>query len=253
MPKVSVIIQSHNRPQGLRRALLSLQMQTTQDFEVVISDDSTCRDDIESVLAGPAAQGLNILYRHTPPCGAAESMREAFGRTSGEFIKILHDDDWLTPRSIETQTLGLEVNPGTGVVYGQALISYQVHDKVLYNFFDKPNKIPSAEWVQQYASTGLGLLQSPVTALYRRHDRFRIMWDEFQNPVLREAARKTGAGTDVSLQVDNAQSAPYVLFVPIVACHLGTDMSSTTQTDPRIAEYYKLWKAEYDTNPPWRR
>ena len=253
MPKVSVIIQSHNRPQGLRRALLSLQMQTTQDFEVVISDDSTCRDDIESVLAGPAAQGLNILYRHTPPCGAAESMREAFGRTSGEFIKILHDDDWLTPRSIETQREALDKNTDAGVAYGRAVIPFLTHDQLEYAFFDKHAKVPSSEWVKAFQANGHGPLQSPVTALYRRHERFRIMWDEFQNPVLREAARKTGAGTDVSLQVDNALSAPYVLFLPITACYLGTDMSSTTQTDPQIGEYYKLWKSEYDTNPPWRR
>lgn len=253
MSKVSVIIQSHNRPMGLKRALQSLQMQAFQDFEVVISDDSTVRADIEAVLAGPAAQGLRIDYRHTPPCGAAESMREAFGRTSGEYIKILHDDDWLSTRALDMAVTCLDRNADTGVVYGQAVISYPGYDKLFYVFFDKISKVPSQEWVKHYEANGCGLLQSPVTALYRRHDRFRVMWDEFQNPALREAARKTGAGTDVSLQVDNSLSAPCVMFMPVIACFLGTDLSSTTQTDPQIAEYYRLWKAEYDTNPPWRR
>jgi glycosyltransferase involved in cell wall biosynthesis len=253
MPKVSVVIQSHNRPMGLQRALQSLQMQTFQDFEVLISDDSARPAEIAAVLAGPAAQGLRIDHRHTPPCGAAESMREAFGRASGDCIKILHDDDWLTPHSLAAAVRALDANPDVGVVYGRAIISYPGQDKVFYDFFEEPSKIASADWVRQFEANGLGPLQSPVTALYRRHDGFRIMWDEFQNPVLREAARKTGAGTDVSLQVDNALSAACVLFLPVVVCFLGTDMSSTTQTDPRILEYYRLWKLEYDTNPPWRR
>ena len=252
MSRVSVIIQSHDRPNGLKRALQSLQMQTFKGFEVLISDDSASEADIRDVVSGPAAAGLDIDMRHTAPCGAAESMREAFGRSSCEYIKVLHDDDWLTPHSLEQQVAALDTNPDSNVVYGHALISYRERDQLAYVFEDKPVKIPSARWVASYESNGGGPIQSPVTALYRRHERFRIVWDEYVNPTLREAARKTGAGTDINLHVDNAGSNEYVVLLSRVVCFLGTDMDSVTQTDPKILSYYAMWKQEYDTHPPWR-
>ncbi|MFZ4479527.1 MAG: glycosyltransferase family 2 protein [Rhodoferax sp.] len=203
--RISVIIQSHNRSEGLKRALFSLQMQTFKDFEVVISDDSDDKHQILDVLNGPAGKGLDIHFRHTEPCGAAQSMREAFDRTRFEYIKILHDDDWLTPRSFECQMSALNGNQDTNAVYGRAMICYPNEDKIFFTFAEGAVKIPSSQWVSKYEVNGIGPVQSPVTALYRRHQRFRVMWDEFINPNLREAARKTGAGTDVSLQVGACQ------------------------------------------------
>lgn len=250
--RVSVIIQSHNRPQGLKRALLSLQMQTFKDFEVVISDDSASKSEISKVLDGSAAEGLAIKFRHTELCGAAQSMREAYQRTSYEFIKILHDDDWLTPHSLASQVLALSGNPDTNAVYGRAVVCYPEQDKVFYAFQDRPIKMPSEQWVSSYAASGFGPIQTPVTALYRRHPRFRIVWNEYTNPLLREAARKTGAGTDVNLQVDNAGSNRCVILLPVVVCFLGTDMDSCTLVDKQILSYYEMWKQEYATFPKWR-
>lgn len=254
MPKISVLVQSHNRPLGLRRALQSLQMQSYRDFEVVVSDDSVLqRSQIMDVLAGSAAAGLQLNINYTDACGAAESMREALTRASGEYIKILHDDDWLTPHSLHNQTTYLDQNPDVNVVYGRAILSFPFADHLAYAWFDKPTKLPSQEWVAQYEKSGDGPIQSPVTALYRRHQHFRVLWSEFINPALREAARKTGAGTDVSLQVDNAGSNKNVILLPWVACFMGTDMNSITQVDPNIRAYYDMWKTEYNSFPPWRR
>lgn len=250
--KVSVIIQSHNRPQGLKRALQSLQMQTFKDFEVVISDDSASSNEILGVLEGPAAAELDIKFRHTAPCGAAESMREAYGRTSFELIKILHDDDWLTPHSLARQASVLNSDPDCNVVYGRAMICYPHEDKVFYAFEERPAKVLSAHWISHYAANGLGLIQTPVAALYRRHQKFRIVWDEYLNPKLREAARKTGAGTDINLQVDNAGSNKHVVILPHVVCFLGTDMDSCSQIDSNIPVYYQMWQKEYATHPGWR-
>jgi glycosyltransferase involved in cell wall biosynthesis len=249
MPKISVIIQSHERPQGLRRALRSLQDQTFRDIEVVISDDS--REDVAPVV-DEFRKSMCIRFRHTTPCGAAESMREAFCRSNGEYIKILHDDDYLMPRSLEFMARDLDSQSDTNVVYGQAIICYSTYDRLFYNFFNRPTKLPGREWVEKYAQDGFGPIQTPVAALYRRHPRFRIVWDEYINASLREAARKTGAGTDINLQVDNAGSNENVIFLPIVGCVLCMDMNSTTETDRNLLSYYEMWRNEYASNPPWK-
>jgi len=41
MPKVSVIIPTHNRAEFLRSAIKSVLNQTFQDFEIVIIDDAS--------------------------------------------------------------------------------------------------------------------------------------------------------------------------------------------------------------------
>ena len=227
-------------------------MQTFKDFEVVISDDSASVNEVLEVLGGPAAAELDIKFTHTTPCGAAESMREAYGRTSFELIKILHDDDWLTPHSLACQVSALNSAPDCNAVYGRAMISYPHEDKVFYAFEEKPAKVLSAHWVSLYAANGFGPIQTPVAALYRRHPKFRIVWSEYINPILREAARRTGAGTDLNLQVDNAGSNKHVVILPHVVCFLGTDMDSCTQTDGNIPAYYQMWQKEYASNPKWR-
>ncbi len=78
---------------------------------------------------------------------------------------MLHDDDWLTPHSLEQQVAMLDTNPDTNVVYGRALISYRERDHLAYVFEEKPIKVRSAQWVAGYERTGGGPIQSPVTAL----------------------------------------------------------------------------------------
>lgn len=250
--KISVIVQSHNRPRGLRRLLACLASQSIDKtlFEVVISDDS-----LDSAATGNIvdeySRALNINYRHTAACGAAESMQEALSRAGGEYIKIIHDDDLVSYFSLEDSAIALDEARNSNIVINPALIRHSGNDSLFYKFADKPAQIKSAGFAKNYEKNGTGPLQSPVCSMFRRHAQFRAFW-EYENPELREFARRTGAGTDVQLHVESALSGDCVLYIPRVNSILCTDMDSCTQTTHDIARYYQLWADEYNSKPSWR-
>ena len=246
---VSILINSHNRPKGLRRALQSLESQTYKDFEVVICDDSIDQDAISFVINDFIH--LNMKYYHIDSCGAAEALHEALklSDSNSKYIKVLHDDDYLDIQSLELTVEALDNNPDCNVVFNRALIRYEKEDKECYNYGNDLFKLPSDQYEK-------GLLesepfQSPVCALFRRHPNFSFFW-EYDNTDLREFARKTGAGTDIQISIESALSNKNVIFLPRLLSFLCTDMDSCTQTITDIAEYYKLWIDEYKSNPNWK-
>jgi len=93
-PKVSILIPAYNQPQYLRDALTSIKYQTFKDFEVIITDDS-CDNSMESIV--DEYPELDIKYYKNPVrLGSPRNWNEAIGKSSGEYIKFLHHDDWFT-------------------------------------------------------------------------------------------------------------------------------------------------------------
>lgn len=249
MSKVSVLINSHNRPEGLRRSLKSLESQTYKDFEVVICDDSIDQDAIKTVI--DAYKNFNIKCYYVSSCGAAEALQEAlrFSSPDSEYVKVLHDDDYLDIQSLKLSVQALENNPDCNVVINRALIRYPKEDKEYYNFGNDIVKISSKEY-ENALLTGEPF-QSPVCCLFRKHSDFRFFW-KYDNTDLREFARRTGVGTDIQVAIESALSNENVLFIPRILSFLCTDMDSCTQTTNNIAQYYKLWIDEYKSNPTWK-
>lgn len=91
-PKVSICIPAYKQPEYLRQALLSIFAQTFQDFEVVITDDSP-DDSVERIAAEHSDLGRLKYQRNLSPKGSPENWNEAIRLASGEYIKLLHDDD----------------------------------------------------------------------------------------------------------------------------------------------------------------
>ncbi|MCI8844976.1 MAG: glycosyltransferase family 2 protein [Lachnospiraceae bacterium] len=92
MVKVSICIPAYNNEQSVRRLLASVEKQIFQDYEVIITDDST-GDGI-----GKLAEEKDYVkyYKNPVPLGAAANWNEAVGKSGGEYVKIMHHDDWFT-------------------------------------------------------------------------------------------------------------------------------------------------------------
>ncbi len=79
------------------RCLDSLWMQTYQDFEIVVTDNSE-DDKIENLCK---FYKTGIVYYRNPIKGMAQNTNEAIRRSSGELIKIIYMDDYLAhPNSL---------------------------------------------------------------------------------------------------------------------------------------------------------
>ncbi len=91
--KISVCIPAYKNAAFLRRNLDALVSQTFTDFEVVLSDDSP--DDSLATIAREYGHRLKILYlKNEPAKGTPANWNYAMRHASGEFIKLIHDDDW---------------------------------------------------------------------------------------------------------------------------------------------------------------
>ncbi len=98
--KVSICIPAYRRVNYLTRLLNSIAVQTFKDFEVILSDDSP--DDSVEQLAALYRDKFTLHYfKNTTALGTPENWNFAITKAEGEWIKLIHDDDWFeTPNSL---------------------------------------------------------------------------------------------------------------------------------------------------------
>lgn len=93
MPLISICIPAYKNIHFLRRLLNSIVIQTFKDFEVIITDDSP--DESIKLLITEYEPYLKIIYYKNPtPLGTPANWNFAISNASGEWIKLMHDDDW---------------------------------------------------------------------------------------------------------------------------------------------------------------
>ncbi len=100
-PFISICIPAFQRTHYLRRLLQSISEQTYTDFEVILSDDS--KDDSVKELAKQFEDKFTLsYYRNQPALGTPANWNYSIGKAKGEWIKLMHDDDWFsTPAALQ--------------------------------------------------------------------------------------------------------------------------------------------------------
>lgn len=91
---ISICIPAYKRPENLDRLLQSISVQKFKNFEIIITDDSL-DDSLKKTI-----QKYNYLpityYENAEPLGTPANWNFAIEKAKGEWIKLLHDDDWLS-------------------------------------------------------------------------------------------------------------------------------------------------------------
>jgi len=90
---ISICVPAFNRAAYLERLLTSIKQQAFTDFEVIVSDDST-GDDVKNLCATYTSFFSLKYFRNIKPLGTPENWNEAIRKANGQWIKIMHDDDW---------------------------------------------------------------------------------------------------------------------------------------------------------------
>lgn len=116
MPKISVIIPTHNRPHLLGRAVESARA-AAADPEIIIVDDASA-DETAEVCRG--LEGTRYL-RADRNQGVAGARNLGLLACTGEYVSFLDDDDVRLPGTLDEQAAVLDAAPDAGLVYGQAL------------------------------------------------------------------------------------------------------------------------------------
>ena len=102
MAKVSIGIPAYYGEEGVARLLRSIGQQEYEDYEVVITDDSG--DD----RIGRLAEGKKNVryYKNEVRLGAAANWNRAMRLCTGEYMKIMHHDDWFTAPDAKWEAAG---------------------------------------------------------------------------------------------------------------------------------------------------
>ncbi|HEX8556588.1 MAG TPA: glycosyltransferase [Pyrinomonadaceae bacterium] len=118
MPKISVIITTHDRPRLLRRAVESARAASAAGAEIIVVDDAST-DETAEVCRGLG--GIRYV-RADRNQGVAGARNLGLLACAGEYVSFLDDDDVRLPGTLDEQADVLESAPRAGLVYGQALL-----------------------------------------------------------------------------------------------------------------------------------
>lgn len=99
IPFFSVMVPTRNRARLLPYALQSVLDQSFRDFELIVSNNSSS-DDTEEIAQNMGA-GQIRYFRTDKRLPMHESLEFALGKTSGEWIVYLADDDALYPNALQ--------------------------------------------------------------------------------------------------------------------------------------------------------
>jgi len=103
-PRLTIAIPTVNRAELLGRAIESALAQTSQEIEIIVSDNGST-DDTQTVIARYAGRGLRT-FRHPVTMNAARHGQFLMEQAHGEFFLGLSDDDFLEPE-FATEVLAL--------------------------------------------------------------------------------------------------------------------------------------------------
>ena len=110
-PKVSICIPAYKQPVLLRRTLKSVIIQSYYDYEVIITDDSPDNSVVNVVREFQPNIKIKY-YLNKKRMGSPENWNEAVRLASGEYIKILHHDDWFSDENSLAEFVNmLDQNP----------------------------------------------------------------------------------------------------------------------------------------------
>jgi len=120
---ISICIPSYKRLNYLKRLLDSIAVQSFKNFEVVITDDSP--DDSVHELVQLYKDKFSLqYYKNQPALGTPANWNSAISKATGEWIKLMHDDDWFAT-SESLQQFADNTTKGSKFIFSAFILEYE--------------------------------------------------------------------------------------------------------------------------------
>jgi glycosyltransferase involved in cell wall biosynthesis len=91
---ISICIPAYKHVDYLKRLLDSIAIQTFKDYEVVITDDSP-GNEVEQLCLQYTSLPMRYI-KNEKPLGSPENWNAGIRNAKGEWVKMMHDDDWFS-------------------------------------------------------------------------------------------------------------------------------------------------------------
>ena len=100
------------RPEYLRKAIASVQAQTSPRWQLCIADDASTNPEVRQILDQAASNDARISLRYCEQRGGiSRATNAAFSQSSSPFVTCLDHDDMLAAAAVEASARYLAANP----------------------------------------------------------------------------------------------------------------------------------------------
>jgi len=139
MPKVSIVLPTHNGSRWIMKAIKSIQAQSFSDWELLVVDDGSI-DETSTLVKEISSSDSRIMYiRNEHNIGLQKSLNKGIELSKGEYVARIDDDDrWIDENKLMKQVEFLDKNKdyvlvGTGAIVvnqiGEFLFKYLLPQK----------------------------------------------------------------------------------------------------------------------------
>lgn len=120
---VSICIPTYNTPlKTFEKCLYSILAQDFENFEVIISDDSS-NENIKNFIS--KILDVRIKYYHNEPSfGVPKNWNEAIKKAQGQFVKVMHHDDMFFEKSALSKMVMMMQNTGCNIGFTRSVDIY---------------------------------------------------------------------------------------------------------------------------------
>jgi len=125
MPRISVIIPTHDRAALLQRAVESA-FAAGKDVEVVVVDDASTDETPAVCRRIPGIRYVRLEQNQ----GVAAARNIGIDASSSEYVAFLDDDDERLPGSLDRQADALDAEPRASLAYGQVQFASAQDDRL---------------------------------------------------------------------------------------------------------------------------
>jgi GT2 family glycosyltransferase len=141
-PTVSIVMPAYNAAEYIEDAIHSALAQTYRDLEIVVVDDGST-DNTRHLVS--AIGDARIRYIHQANAGQSAAINHGAELATGQYIKILDADDWISPPHIAAQVAALKGDKGcvASCRWGYFINNFQqpvVNHEVTNASYDDPLK-----------------------------------------------------------------------------------------------------------------
>jgi glycosyltransferase involved in cell wall biosynthesis len=237
----SVVVPVFNGMPHLPALVESLLAQTYTDLEIVFSEGGST-DGSADYLATLDDPRVRVIVPDGAT-GAAANWTAASRAARGDYVKLVCQDDLLTPEAVALQVLDLEAEPGAVMAIAQRDI-VDANGAVLYARRGgaglSPGVMRGADVIRACYRQGTNVIGEPLTVLFRR-DPFlaALPWDD-SNPLVLDLMfyAKVAAMGDVVVRKGS----------------IGGFRVSTSSWSTRLAsvqrQQFEQWQRDYERSLP---
>lgn len=139
-PLISICIPAYKRITDLKILLDSIGRQTFENYEVIITDDSP-DDTVKHFCDNYSHTFKLVYYKNNPQLGTPENWNEGIRRATGQWVKLMHDDDYFaTEDSLALFASAIDSHPQVQAFYGAFVfedVANNTKKIITCNWFDR--------------------------------------------------------------------------------------------------------------------